>query len=219
MEPGDRIPGLLYVPDFVTSEEERELLKRIDDAPWNGALKRRVQHYGWRYDYRERRVDKSMRLGDLPDWAACLAQRLVSRGLWIEGVAKPDQVIVNEYLGRQGISPHVDQPRSFAEPVATLSLLETWAMVFRGPDGLAAERPLERRSVAILTGEARYVWKHGIPSRMSEPAPGRDGGRIPRGRRVSMTFRKVRPGSHARRHRLRRKRRSGGAKGGPGSGA
>jgi hypothetical protein len=70
-------------------------------------LKRRVQHYGWRYDYKARRIDLSMRLGELPPWATRLALRLVRDGL-VPQLA--DQVIVNEYVGRQGISKHVDCP-------------------------------------------------------------------------------------------------------------
>ncbi len=54
---------------------------------------------------------------------------------------------------------------------------------------------LERRSAAILTGEARYDWMHGIPQRKTEPGaiePGRKKPRrVPRGRRISLTFRKV----------------------------
>ena len=44
---------------------------------------------------------------------------------------------------------------------------------------------LDRRSAAILTGDARYRWTHEIPKRKNEP------GRVARGRRLSLTFRKV----------------------------
>ena len=94
-----------------------------------------------------------MRLGELPEWARELGRRLVDEGLMRD---LPDQVIVNEYRGKQGISRHIDQPRSFAEHVATISLLETWGMVFRRRGSKEkVEKPLERRSVAVLTGDAR----------------------------------------------------------------
>ena len=41
----------------------------------------------------------------------------------------------------------------------------------------------------ISNPEAREHWRHGIPARKSDPLP--DGGRQPRGRRVSLTFRRV----------------------------
>jgi len=30
-----------------------------------------VQHYGYRYDYKARTIDHSMRLGELPQWVTC----------------------------------------------------------------------------------------------------------------------------------------------------
>ena len=46
--------GAVIVPDFVTPAEEARILQRIGEAPWLAELSRRVQHYGWRYDYRAR---------------------------------------------------------------------------------------------------------------------------------------------------------------------
>ena len=193
-QPNLEIRGLIYQPEFITEDEERRLLACIDESDWRHPLQRRVQHYGWRYDYTQRKIDESMRLGDLPAWAEELAHRLVNEGL-VDGL--PDQVIVNEYVGDQGISRHLDQPLSFAEHVATISLLETWGMVFRRRGSKdKVEIPLERRSVAVLTGDARYKWTHEIPARRSEPTgldEGRRAGRrVDRKRRISLTFRKVR---------------------------
>lgn len=179
------IPGLIYHPHFVSRDEEFELMERIDRGEWSKSLARRVQQYGWRYDYRRRKLDASMRLGELPDWGASLARRLVTEGFMD---APPDQIIVNEYRGNQGITKHIDHP-SFAEQVATISLLETWGMVFRFRDR-KIEKPLERGSVAVLTGEARYEWTHEIPKRKSEPV-GEGRKRVNRGRRVSLTFRRA----------------------------
>ena len=191
------IPGLMYKPEFVSKAEETRLLECIGEAEWSTELQRRVQHYGWRYDYKQRQIDESMRLGELPEWAQELARRLVSEGFMKD---LPDQVIVNEYRGKQGISPHIDQPRSFAEHVATISLLETWGMVFRCRHGKEkVEKPLERRSVAVLTGDARYKWTHEIPQRRTEPLMDEQGKRrrAERSRRISLTFRTVRRGRSA----------------------
>ena len=193
--PGSRVeepevPGLRYVKDFLTEDEETNLVHEIDGGDWSSELKRRVQHHGWRYDYEARKVDPSMRLGPLPDWADQLARRLVDRGLVRQ---RPDQVIVNEYECGQGISAHVDSP-SFADGIATISLLESWEMVFREKGSRKVVRQvLERRSVAIMEGDARYRWTHEIPQRKTEP------GRVKRRRRISLTFRKVlapRNGTH-----------------------
>ena len=186
------VPGLIYRPGFITEEDEAKLVALIDGAEWSTELRRRVQHYGWRYDYTQRQIDESMRAGELPAWARELAQRLVGEG-WMKDL--PDQVIVNEYCGKQGISRHIDQPRVFAERVATISLLETWGMVFRRRNSkIKVEIPLERRSVAILTGDARYKWTHEIPKRKTELLMDQHGKRrrVVRSRRISLTFRKTR---------------------------
>ena len=181
------VPGLKYVRDFLSASDEEMLVTRIDQHAWNTELSRRVQHYGWRYDYKARHVDPAMRLGPLPGWADALARRLVSEGLVPQ---RPDQVIVNEYRGDQGISAHVDSD-SFADSIATISLLESWGMVFRkrGAKGKVEHR-LERRSVAVMSGEARREWTHELPKRKNEPGgPGER--RRKRERRISLTFRRV----------------------------
>ena len=190
-EPG--IPGLTIVRDFLAEGEERRILEQINKSEWSNELKRRVQHYGWRYDYKSKQVDSSMRIGSLPDWADVVAQRLVDEGC-VQDV--PDQVIVNEYIEDQSIAPHIDSPSSFGSRVAMISLLETWEMEFRkrgSKDKVIVK--LDRCSAAILSGEARYDWKHSIPKRKNEPGPVKPGNkkpsRIPRRRRVSLTFRKV----------------------------
>jgi alkylated DNA repair dioxygenase AlkB len=47
---------------------------------------------------------------------------------------------------------------------------------------------LERRSLLILGGEARYEWQHGIANRKNDIWQGL---KYPRGRRLSVTFRSV----------------------------
>ena len=185
------VPGLIYKPDFVSKEEESTLVAVIDANEWNTELRRRVQHYGWKYDYTQREIDASMRIGTLPDWAQNIAKKLVQEGLVKE---LPNQLIVNEYLGSQGISRHIDRTQSFTGEIATISLLETWCMLFRYRDRKKVEKCLERRSVAVLTGEARYQWSHEIPARKYESFVSELGGeyRVPRSRRISLTYRRTR---------------------------
>jgi alkylated DNA repair dioxygenase AlkB len=53
---------------------------------------------------------------------------------------------------------------------------------------------LEPRSVLIISGEARWAWKHEIPARVVDTWRNQE---RPRSRRVSLTFRIV-PGSSER---------------------
>lgn len=175
--------GLRLLKDFVSPDEESALLADIDTAHWDDSMSRRVQHYGWRYDYKARKVQSSGYLGPLPSWAQMLAERLHNAGLVPE---LPDQVIVNEYVGPQGIAKHIDCPSCFRGPIVTISLIESWEMVFSRKAGTGDTQKFEillsSGSAAILDGEARHVWQHEIPRKKGTP---------PRGRRVSITFRKV----------------------------
>ena len=176
------IPGLHYLPSFLTPERQQLALDAIDAMPWRSDLRRRVQHYGYIYSYRSRRVDVSMYLGPLPPFVAGYAKELLDQQ-WFADM--PNQVIVNEYLPSQGIAQHVDCEPCFGNTVATISLGSVYTMDFVHRQ--SAERHslrLELGSCLILSGEARHDWSHGIKPRRTDEGH-------PRGRRVSITFRTV----------------------------
>src|SRR5262249_50764410 len=94
------ISGLTYYPGLLSKAEQLAILREVDSRPWQHDWKRRVQHYGYKYDYKARRINESMYVGALPLFAVELGGQLVTRGLFRE---QPDQLIVNEYLPGQGI--------------------------------------------------------------------------------------------------------------------
>lgn len=181
------IDGLSYLRGYLVPAEESALLESIDAGPWSTELRRRVQHHGYRYDYRRRRVDAADHLGPLPGWAAGLAQRLVRDELAEQA---PDQLIVNEYLPGQGISAHVDCVPCFGDTILTISLGSTCVLTMSHPEAAVTPVPvvLEPGSVLRLAGDARYVWRHSIAARRHDVLDGR---RRLRQRRVSLTFRRV----------------------------
>lgn len=178
--------GIVYSPDIVTAEEEDAIRLRLDADLWSNTLKRRVQHFGYVYDYKARSVTADAYLGRLPEWLERLAQRLVSQGYFTE---LPDQVIANEYMPGQGISAHVDCVPCFNDTIVSISLLSQCEMVFRDRSGsTAVALMLQRRSAVLLKGPGRYDWTHEIPARKSDLV---GGARMMRDRRISLTFRKV----------------------------
>jgi alkylated DNA repair dioxygenase AlkB len=180
------ITGLSYIPNYIDESTEASLLEVIDSQPWMNDLKRRVQHYGWRYDYKARNVTSDLRIGALPDGLQSYAVRLQQGGLFAE---MPDQVIINEYQSGQGISAHIDCVPCFAGIIASLSLGSPCLMDFRhSKTGEKSSLLLEPRSLLVLTGDARYVWQHAIAGRKTDRHQGET---IQRTRRVSLTFRKV----------------------------
>ncbi len=181
-------PGAKLIDGFVSTKREVELLSCIDQAPWLQELRRRVQHYGWRYDYKARRVTKDARLGPLPDWLEREVHTLSETGFFEQ---PPDQVIVNEYEPGQGIAPHVDCIPCFGPTIASLSLGARVEMRFECT--ATKERldlALEPRSLLLLAGAARFKWRHSISARKSDIV---EGIRTPRKRRISLTFRAVTP--------------------------
>ncbi len=178
------VPGLTYLPDYLDAAHQDRLLAAIDGLPWLGDLQRRVQHYGYRYDYKARRVEASMALGPLPAWGAEVAQRLHAEG-WF--AVPPDQLIVNEYEPGQGITKHVDCVPCFDDTVVSISLGS--ACVIELAQGeVKVPVLLEPRSALVLKEDARYRWTHAIAGRKKDVYQGRA---YSRGRRVSLTFRKV----------------------------
>lgn len=172
------ISGLQYIPNFISADEERALIGAIDQQPWLNDLKRRVQHYGYKYDYKARAVTPSSYIGLLPNWIEKIASRLPFN---------VDQAIVNEYEPGQGISAHVDCVPCFGDMIASLSL-DSGAVMQLTNGQQKEEIHLEPRSLVTLSGPARYDWTHAIPARKSDMV---NGFKIERERRISLTFRSV----------------------------
>ena len=180
-------PGLLYFPGWLSEAEHEAALQEIDGHKFELGLSRRVQHYGARYHYDSSQVAEIGSAPPAPKVLSAIGKRLFDE----HGFERiPEQIIVNEYLEDQSIAAHIDR-NSFGPKVATVSLLESWYMTFRSPDGLKKiEVLLEKNSLAIMTGASRSEWKHAIMSRGTDSIGGM---KIPRGRRLSITFRTISP--------------------------
>ena len=182
----DAIRGHRYIKDYINEDEHEVLLAQIDKNHWIKDLKRRVQHYGFMYDYKARKVNHTMRIGPLPSWLQELAEKLQVDG-YMSKVA--DQIIINEYDPGQGISSHIDCEPCFDKTVVSLSLGSDCVMDLTNKfDKTKMSVWLARRSIIVLSDEARYMWLHGIAPRKSDEW---DGHKYYRQRRISLTFRKV----------------------------
>ena len=175
------VEGLVYIPNLLSRDKEKELLSLIGSQEWSTALKRRVQQYGFLYDYQARSVLDMERGQDLPDWSegvvTSLRELLCELGLQnlVHLWPTPNQMIVNEYTPGQGISAHVDKD-IFEDVIVSVSLGSDVGMEFSPCPALLKERPseqpvlvlLERGSAIILTGASRSLWKHGIRPRKTD---------------------------------------------------
>jgi alkylated DNA repair dioxygenase AlkB len=171
-----QIPGLSYLPEYITSQEELDLVAAIDGETWNTKWKRRRQPYGATYGKSDGAVKP------MPVWVQFHVNRLLSQGI---SERQFNQMLVNEYLPGQGISLHRDYA-PFGRTVASLSLLADCVMDLRRPtDDRHESILLERQSLLVLSDEARYEWEHGIAPRKPDQLQGNV---IRRARRLSVTF-------------------------------
>lgn len=146
-------------------------------------------------------------LAELDDaLSSLLADRLppeTHRLAFEQGLAR--QAILNLYVPGTGITPHIDLPGRYADGIVGVSLTGGCVMSFEqrvGGEG-AGEREGERhdvylppRSVYVMSGDARWEWAHGIAYRTEDVVvDGREERVIPRGVRVSVTLRWMKPGA------------------------
>ena len=148
--------GATFFSDFMSLGEEHCIAVQLDRAEWSVEIRRRVQHFGYRYDYKARAVAATDDLSVLSEWLEALTARLVARGCF-ESV--PDQVVANEYLPGQGMSAHVEYVPCFDDAVVSVSVLCQCEMVFRQRRSNAAlSAVLRSRSAIVLTGAGHYDW-------------------------------------------------------------
>ncbi|KAI9356854.1 oxidoreductase [Pilaira anomala] len=185
----EKVPGLYVVYDAVSVQEEKDLVEFADSQTWSGLgispnpeLKRRTQQYGHLFSYRYRKVLEEY--GPFPDPVHFMVNRIMENN-WMPN--HPNHLLINEYNAGQGIMPHIDAPALFGPVIISLSLLSDCIMRFTCEDQ-SIDILLPRRSLAILTLDARYKYKHSISKDLEETV---DGILIHRDRRVSFTFREI----------------------------
>ena len=195
-EPATAPEGLEYRPDFLVASEEDRLLAHIDNSEWITDLSRRVLHFGYKYDYTNRKLDETARIGPLPEWLTQLsnmAREAASKEAkqLLDPHQPFEQAIINEYLPGQGIAPHIDRD-CFGPIVATVSLGSAVNMDFCcDSTGDEYVQRLMPRSLVLLYSDARFKWRHGIAKRHSDTWNGQ---KTKRQRRVSITFRTIADG-------------------------
>ena len=157
--------GFIYRPNFISAEEERELVGQIEKLPFEGFQfhgfvgKRRVVSFGWRYDFNERELQKA---DDMPVFLLPLRQRAeVLAGL---PAGSLQHVLITEYAAGAGIGWHRD--KATFDEVMGVSFLSPCDFRFRRKKWTKWERitvVAAPRSAYLLSGPARTEWEHSIP--------------------------------------------------------
>ena len=162
----ERPEGLVYRPDLVTADEERDLIELLDrtefhEVTMRGQTARRTtRHYGLRYDYETWDVTPTEALPNELSWLRDRAAGLIEQAP--EALV---ETLLSRYPPGATIGWHRDAPM-FGAKVVGVSLLAPCRMRFQR--SLKGERrvfdlDLERRSAYVLGGAARSAWQHSIP--------------------------------------------------------
>ena len=190
MEEIPTVPGLYIQYGVISPQAEARIVAELDapdehgQTKWMSTLKRRVQHYGYYYDYKSRGVPAPAPpiTGELLKIADVFRQC---------GEMDPEQVIVNEYTRKQGISAHVDS-LLFGPTIISVSLLEPTIFYFTPNDpslGRRQEIEVPARSIILMSEESRYDWKHEIPPLVNITVNGMRWTKPMDYRRISLTYR------------------------------
>ena len=180
------LPGLFLYPDLIDEARETQLLNEIDNQIWIVDYLRRLQYYGYRNEL-EKPYDLIPFPIPMPPHMEQLSKELVERKIIL---LQPDQVIINEYVPGEGIKPHKDRAY-YENQICGVNLGSGCIMRFiKGMNEQVIDVEIPRRSVYVMQDDARKKWKHAIPPRKKDNI---DGQVHHRERRVSITYRKVKP--------------------------
>ncbi|XP_031549110.1 alpha-ketoglutarate-dependent dioxygenase alkB homolog 6-like [Actinia tenebrosa] len=211
--------SVYYMPNFITTSEEGDLLREVYAAPkpkWTSLSGRRLQNWGGLPH------PKGMIQEELPQWLKKYAVQLGSLCVFEKKI--PNHVLVNEYEPGQGIMPHEDGPL-FHPVVSTINLgshtvLDFYTHVREKDDSQEIIQQdgstetnssmnarhvmsllLEPRSLLILTGDLYKNYLHGIEEKKYDSIDNRIknlelcqaklGQTIERSTRISLTIRHV----------------------------
>jgi alkylated DNA repair dioxygenase AlkB len=160
-------PGFQYFPEFISTEEEEQLIAACSNTELKTFLfqgfeaKRKVASFGYDYSFDRRSLSKGK---DIPAAFDSLIGK-VSHHLSIP----PEQfaeLLVTEYPVGSVINWHRDAPPF--DLIAGISLQSDCTFRLRPHDkakqgrGSVISFPVKRRSLYVIHGESRTDWQHSI---------------------------------------------------------
>lgn len=174
------LDGIYLVADFLSENEEEQLLQAIDNDIWipsqSGRLK---QDFGIKINFKKQTI-KTKYFTGMPTYSQEFLQRLQTHRLLTD--FQSVELCNLDYRSERGshIDPHIDDTWIWGERLITINLLSNTILSLI-PKEEHSNRiiyiPLPRRWMIVLYGDARYEYKHAIQRRHIH------------GRRLAVTFR------------------------------
>jgi alkylated DNA repair dioxygenase AlkB len=181
----------LVIENFLTEAEEQKLLSEIDGTKWvsNRDNTRRVQISGPYHDSKYKMIPG--KVSQHTDYVIELSKKVRDKVLpmfpnnassqstfssW--GTSDKMEVYTNEFLPGTSLAPHFDHRSTYEDIIVGISLSSDSKITFT--KGFLKEKiDLPRRSLYVMFGPSRNIWKHSIEKNDVI------------GRRVSITFRTI----------------------------
>jgi alkylated DNA repair dioxygenase AlkB len=212
--------GLYIFNDVCTPETEAELLRIVDELETGDSKREYVKtrttlHFGHVFNPATLKVDPNDPTVEIPLEIRSRIDQIFE-GVALENSDERmsdfpyDQITINRYMGgtKCGIGSHVDTHSTFTDKIISLSLGAPTVMRFELDDitdsneshipDIEEYRALpqtvdiwvESRSLIVMSGMSRYLYKHKIPVRKTDLTP--DEEVVRRSTRTSITIRQVR---------------------------
>ena len=159
--------GFNYIADFISREEEDQLLAYIQNIELRTFLfqgyeaKRKVASFGYDWSFEKRTLSRGTSIPGEFDWLLKKVADHIS--------IQPDHIgelLITEYPVGSVINWHRDAPPF--DLIAGISLLSDCKFRFRPYDKKKQGRssiislPVKRRSLYVVKGESRSDWEHSI---------------------------------------------------------
>ncbi|RDD36482.1 Alpha-ketoglutarate-dependent dioxygenase alkB-like protein 4 [Trichoplax sp. H2] len=179
---GPQINGIKVVNNFVTLEEESKMVTKIDLSTWTTSQSgRKKQDFGPKVNFKRRKL-KVGNFNGLPSYCRYIINRMAMhdecKNLMTDFL--PVELCNLDYSPDRGsaIDPHFDDFWIWGNRLVSVNLLSDTILTL-SKDTFEVDVPMPRRSLLILYGDARNVWKHAIKRQNIHS------------RRVCMTFREL----------------------------
>lgn len=168
VEDGVKIQGVHVFEDFISLDEEGQLVPLIDSKqPWQPSQEGRAkQDYGPKVSFLKRKVSVG-NFGGFPDFAVSLFDRMQTNNSDLLGDFVPVEFCILEYTPERGsyIRPHFDDKWIWGDRLITVNLLSDTVLRLTREFKIPPYEILIRmpaRSLLVINSEARYDWHHSI---------------------------------------------------------
>ncbi|KAG5464345.1 hypothetical protein LSCM1_00527 [Leishmania martiniquensis] len=186
------IPGIYYIPNYISVDEEAQMLALIQSTPQelkSKLTKRTCQEWGCTMC--EKCQKSFVSDANMPPWVQEFTDMQVYDGLFTP-TTFPNSVRIHEYQQGEGIGPHCDGP-IYVPLVTVVSLASSCLMSFYPKQPLYESHPmdhyndtfkfkegdigkrvplqsviLEPRSLLVFSGEGYYYYPHGVSDKAED---------------------------------------------------